>query len=67
MRMYGKVATSIGPCPLCRREVKIDSRGRTWAHKCPHGERCDAQWKLGLKSIPLCPSCKEKSEEKFDA
>ena len=59
MRMHAKVANHVGPCPLCSRQVKIDTRGKSWAHKCPHGSKCQGQIKLGLPDVPLCTQCNE--------
>jgi hypothetical protein len=65
MRLHSKVPTQVGPCPLCRRELKLDFRGRPWAHKCSHGEKCDSLRNLGLKDIPVCSQCKA-DKEKID-
>ena len=69
MRMHDKVAVQTGPCPLCRRELKLDSRGRPWAHKCPHGLKCKSMKHIGLPGIPCCAECeilKEKAHGKGD-
>ena len=63
MRLVAKMAVKVGPCRLCGRELKLDCRDRPWAHKCPHGRRCESRWKLGLPSIPLCQECEQRGND----
>jgi len=63
MRMHAKVPNQVGPCPLCGRKLKLDFRGKPWAHKCPHGEPCCYESRLlGMRESPLCVECKASRE-----
>lgn len=68
MRQLAKVPGAKGNCPRCGRELVLDTRGKPWAHKCPHGARCEGFRRLGLADVPVCTLCnKAKNSTEADS